>query len=64
MNWKKVNRQIHYWGSVIIIIPVIIVIGSGLLLQVKKQFPWVQFSGRNFPVATFGVAILFGVNFP
>lgn len=42
MNWKKVNRQIHYWGSVIIIIPVIIVIGSGLLLQVKKQFPWVQ----------------------
>ncbi|MFT4728045.1 MAG: hypothetical protein ACI9UN_002551 [Granulosicoccus sp.] len=31
MNWKKVNRQVHYWGSVIIILPVIIVIGSGLL---------------------------------
>jgi hypothetical protein len=42
MNWKKLNRQIHYWGSAIIIIPVVIVIGSGLLLQVKKQFPWVQ----------------------
>lgn len=36
------NRQIHYWGSVVIIVPVIIVIGSGLLLQVKKQFTWVQ----------------------
>ncbi|OED37649.1 hypothetical protein AB833_22880 [Chromatiales bacterium (ex Bugula neritina AB1)] len=42
MNWKKTNRKIHYWGSIIIIIPVIIVIGSGLLLQVKKQVPWVQ----------------------
>ncbi len=42
MNWKKVNRQIHYWGSAIIIIPVIIVIGSGLLLQVKKEVTWVQ----------------------
>jgi len=42
MNWKKTNRQIHYWGSVIIIIPVLIVIGTGLLLQVKKQLTWVQ----------------------
>lgn len=42
MNWKKTNRQIHFWGSAIIILPVIIVIGSGLLLQVKKEFTWVQ----------------------
>jgi uncharacterized iron-regulated membrane protein len=42
MNWKKINRQIHYWGSAIIIIPVVIVIGTGLLLQVKKQITWVQ----------------------
>ncbi len=42
MNWRKFNRQIHYWGAIIIILPVVIVIGSGLLLQVKKQIPWVQ----------------------
>lgn len=42
MNWKKTNRTIHYWGSAIIIIPLIIVLGSGILLQVKKQLPWVQ----------------------
>jgi len=42
MNWKKTNRKIHYWGSVIIIIPVLIVIGTGLLLQIKKQLTWVQ----------------------
>ena len=42
MNWKKTNRKIHYWGSIIIIIPVLIVIGTGLLLQIKKQLTWVQ----------------------
>ena len=42
MNWKKFNRNVHYWGSAVIIIPLIIVLGSGLLLQVKKEVPWVQ----------------------
>lgn len=42
MNWKKLNRTIHYWGSAVIIIPLMIVLGSGLLLQVKKEVPWVQ----------------------
>lgn len=42
MNWKKVNTKIHYWGSAVIIIPLLIVLGSGLLLQVKKEFAWIQ----------------------
>lgn len=42
MNWNKLNRKIHYWGSAIIIIPFMIVLVSGLLLQVKKEVPWVQ----------------------
>ncbi len=42
MNWKKINANMHYWGSAVIIIPLIIVLGSGLLLQVKKEFTWVQ----------------------
>lgn len=42
MNWKKFNRKTHYWGSIIIALPILVVIGSGLLLQVKKQLEWVQ----------------------
>ncbi len=42
MNWRKFNATVHYWGSALIIIPLIIVLGSGLLLQVKKEFSWVQ----------------------
>ncbi len=36
------NRKIHYWGGMIIIIPLLLVVGSGILLQVKKQVHWVQ----------------------
>jgi len=42
LNWKKTNTKIHYWGSAVIIIPLLIVLGSGLLLQVKKEFAWIQ----------------------
>ena len=42
MNWRKINAGIHYWGSAIIVIPLIIVLMSGLLLQVKKEFTWIQ----------------------
>ncbi len=36
------NRRIHYWVSAAIALPVLVVISSGLLLQLKKQLPWVQ----------------------
>jgi uncharacterized iron-regulated membrane protein len=36
------NRKVHYWASIIIAIPSLVVICTGLLLQVKKQVPWVQ----------------------
>ncbi len=42
MNWRNLNRKIHYWGAISIFLSVIIMIGSGLLLLVKKQIPWVQ----------------------
>jgi uncharacterized iron-regulated membrane protein len=35
-------RKLHYWGSILIAIPIAIVICTGLLLQLKKQMPWVQ----------------------
>ena len=42
VNWKRLNRKVHKWGSIIIAVPLIIVLASGLLLQVKKQVTWVQ----------------------
>lgn len=39
---KYLNRKIHRVGAIIIALPLLVVIGTGLLLQVKKQFTWVQ----------------------
>ena len=42
MNWKRFTRKTHYWASLAIAIPAAIVIGTGLLLQFKKQSDWIQ----------------------
>ncbi len=42
IKWNKVNRQTHHWGSFICAIPVLIVIVTGILLQLKKELIWVQ----------------------
>ena len=42
MSFKKKIRQIHYWVSPIVIIPIIIIVSSGIMLQLKKQLNWVQ----------------------
>ena len=39
---RKTSRSLHLWISLGIFIPVLIVLASGLLLQVKKEFDWVQ----------------------
>lgn len=36
------SRRLHRWGAVAIAVPLLVVILSGLLLQVKKQLAWVQ----------------------
>ncbi len=36
------TRKLHRWGAVLTFLPLLLVIGSGLLLQVKKEFAWVQ----------------------
>ncbi len=40
LNWW--TRKIHRWGAIAIALPLLLVICSGLLLQVKKQWTWVQ----------------------
>tara|TARA_R100000750_G_C2312855_1_gene83164 strand:- start:47 stop:589 length:543 start_codon:yes stop_codon:yes gene_type:complete len=44
MSWhaRRDNRKIHRWGAIIIAIPFLIVLITGLFLQVKKEFAWIQ----------------------
>ena len=42
INWNKFNRQTHYWGSAICAIPLFIILISGTLLLLKKEFIWIQ----------------------
>ena len=41
-SWNRWTRKLHRWGALIILAPLLLVIVSGLLLQIKKQFTWVQ----------------------
>src|SRR5690606_22999750 len=42
MRLSILSRRLHRWGAVLAALPILLVIGSGLVLQVKKQVPWVQ----------------------
>ena len=42
MAFNVLNRQIHYWASFAIAIPLLVMIASGLFLQAKKHWTWVQ----------------------
>ena len=42
MKAQKLLRQIHHWGSIIIALPLVVVIGAGLLLMLKKEISWIQ----------------------
>ena len=42
MKFHILTRKVHSWASVIIALPLVVVICSGVLLQLKKQVGWVQ----------------------
>lgn len=42
MHFNVLNRKVHYWASFLVALPVLIIISSGILLQMKKQWNWVQ----------------------
>ena len=42
MQAHVVWRKVHGWLSMIVAIPLLVIIATGLLLQVKKDFPWIQ----------------------
>jgi uncharacterized iron-regulated membrane protein len=41
-NPRILNRKLHRWGSIAVALPFLVVLITGLLLQLKKQIPWVQ----------------------
>ncbi len=42
MRTANMIRRTHYWASLVLLVPVLIVIGSGVLLLLKKEFDWIQ----------------------
>jgi hypothetical protein len=42
MSFSKWNRKIHRWGSIITLLPVGVILVTGIVLQLKKQSDWVQ----------------------
>lgn len=47
MAFNILNRKIHYWASFIAAVPLLVMIGTGLLLQAKKNWTWVQPAERR-----------------
>ena len=42
MSFNVRNRKVHHWASFIASAPLIVIFASGVLLQLKKQWNWVQ----------------------
>jgi hypothetical protein len=47
MRLNQLNRKIHYWATAFVAVPILVVIGSGLLLQMKKYAQWIQPAERR-----------------
>lgn len=42
MHFNVANRKVHHWAGFFAAVPILVIIASGLLLQMKKQWNWVQ----------------------
>ncbi len=36
------SRKLHRWGTMVVAVPLLVIIVSGVILQWKKQFDWIQ----------------------
>lgn len=52
MSLAFLTRRLHRWGAIAIGLPLLCVVTSGILLQVKKQVPWVQPKEQRTAVPT------------
>ncbi len=44
MNWhaRRDSRKIHRWGAILVALPFLVILVTGVLLQVKKEVAWIQ----------------------
>lgn len=42
MHFNVLNRKVHYWAGAIIAVPLLVIAGTGSVLQLKKHWAWVQ----------------------
>lgn len=35
-------RKVHHWGSIVVALPLLVMIGAGILLMLKKDLNWIQ----------------------
>lgn len=42
MKLHSLNRKVHYWISIVVVVPALVILCTGILLQMKKQITWVQ----------------------
>ena len=42
MTFNALTRKIHYWATAFVALPVMVILFTGLLLQAKKHWTWVQ----------------------
>ncbi len=42
MKLSRLNRLVHRWGSILIALPALCVLLTGIVLQLKKQSSWIQ----------------------
>ncbi|RNC85630.1 MAG: PepSY domain-containing protein [Balneola sp.] len=59
MSWhsRRDTRKIHRWGAIIIALPFLIVLITGLFLQLKKDVAWIQ------PASMEGVSTIPSITF-
>lgn len=56
MKLSILSRRLHRWGAIGTALPFLLVLVTGLLLQVKKQLPWVQPVEQRTPVSVPGMS--------
>ncbi|MEM6469096.1 MAG: PepSY-associated TM helix domain-containing protein [Planctomycetota bacterium] len=42
MKFSKLNRLVHRWGSIAILVPTAVILLTGAILQLKKESAWIQ----------------------
>ncbi len=42
LNLKRLLRQIHYWLSLAVAVPAVIIFCAGIFLMLKKEIAWIQ----------------------